>query len=151
GITLVGRGGGKTNLGYVGTYVNFVVEYLFVAALCTGFMFSFARAPFCTECKTWKEERDLGTFTLPFDEVPKETVDAAVDAFSKGKVARLVNHDPEAETITLSISAFVCPNCGPGAPVDATLKSVEQNAKGEPVVIDLVKITYPAEALPVLV
>jgi predicted Zn finger-like uncharacterized protein len=47
GITLTGRGGGKTNLGYVGTYINFIVEYLFVAAICAGFLYSFARSPFC--------------------------------------------------------------------------------------------------------
>ncbi len=148
GVTLTGKHG-KMNLGYVGSYIYFFVEYLFLAALLCFLMYGFAREPFCKECKSWKAERQLGVLTLPVEDKPKEAVDYAVATLKKGKLAGLVNEDPDAEQVELGLSAYVCPNCE-DAPVEVKMRSIERNEKGEVTNVDLALVTYPAEAVAVL-
>jgi hypothetical protein len=153
GVVIAGKGGGKgMNLGYVGSYIYFAVEFLVALGICTAALYSFAHAPFCTDCNTWKKERTLGGFTLPVTGTSKATCDAAAAAFTKGKVTQLVNDDPEApgETVAFVLTAFECPNCGEEAPADVALKCVTKDKEGKTVLQELAKVTYPAEAVPVL-
>ena len=92
GVVIAGKGGGKgMNLGYVGSYIYFGVEFLFVVGICGVALFAFAQAPFCTECNTWKKERALGGFALPVEKTAPETCKAALAAFTDGKVFKLVD------------------------------------------------------------
>jgi lysine biosynthesis protein LysW len=153
GVVLAGKGGGQgMNLGYVGSYIYFAVELLFVVAICGAAIYGFARAPFCTACNSWKKERTLGGFTLPVRGKAPETCDAAKAAFSKGDVTMLINEDPEreGEHVSFVLTAFECPNCGEETPVDVTLKCATKDKEGKDVLVELAKVTYAAEAVPVL-
>src|SRR5262249_8509816 len=58
-------GGSGMNLGYVGTWIYWIVEVLIVAGVSGAFCWIWARRPFCTRCNTWKTSRVLGTVQPP--------------------------------------------------------------------------------------
>jgi hypothetical protein len=153
GIVLAGKGGGQgLNLGYIGTYIYFAVEFLFVVGICAGALFNFARVPFCTECHTWKKERTLGGFALPTEGTVKKTWNAAAAAFKEGRVSGLVDEgtEAEAEHVAFVLTAFECLNCAEEVPADVALKCVTKDKEGKTTLLELAKVTYPSEAVPVL-
>jgi hypothetical protein len=130
------------NLGYVGSYIYWIVEVLIVAILVVAIMRGCAADPFCAQCQSWKEKRTLGTLTM--------APETAVHIFTEGEVVRLADHDfPHGEG-QINITAWVCKDCGPGAPVDLKVDQVTKNAKNEEEIAELAYLTYPGKALPVL-
>jgi hypothetical protein len=139
-----GRGGnrGGLNLGYYGSYVYWAVEILIVAGLAGFMMRASASEPFCPSCRTWKKTRPLGRLNIPRD--------LARQVIAAGEVVRLAGHDLAPGAGPLMMEVAVCPNCGPGEPVDVTFKEVTRNAKGQEKSVTLTHVTYPGESLPVL-
>jgi hypothetical protein len=130
------------NLGYIGSYIYWVVEVLIVSVLVVAIMRGCAADPFCGQCQSWKEKRALGTLTM--------APETAVHIFTEGEVVRLADHDfPHGEG-QIHITAWVCKDCGSEAPVDLKVDQVRKNAKNEEEVTELVYLTYPGKALPVL-
>jgi hypothetical protein len=127
-------------LGYVATYLYWLVEVAIVSGLAMAILIGCAADPFCTECSTWKTKRALGTVALSPDE--------ALRIFSAGEIVRLADHEPSAGEIHLT--AWACPTCGPEAPVDVKLDQVTKNAKNEDETRSLAFLTYPGAVLPVL-
>jgi hypothetical protein len=101
-----------------------------------------AADPFCAECQSWKDKRSLGTLTM--------SPETAVRIFGKGEIVRLADHDFPHSDGQIQITAWVCKECGPEAPVDVKLDQVTKNAKNEEDTSELAYLTYPGKALPIL-
>jgi hypothetical protein len=130
------------NLGYVGSYIYWAVEIVIVAGFAIGIMWSFASEPFCTVCHTWKAKRPLGTLDM--------APETAASIFTAGEIVRLADDDFIKGEGQIQAAAWVCPTCEAEAPVDVKLDRVTKNAKDEEETKQLVYLTYPGEALPVL-
>jgi len=130
------------NLGYVGTYIYWFVEIVIVSVLVIAIMRGCAADPFCAQCQSWKDKRSLGTLTM--------APETAVRIFGKGEMVRLADHDFPHGDGQIQITAWVCKECGPDAPVDVKLDQVTKNAKNEEETSELAYLTYPGKALPIL-
>ncbi len=128
------------NLGYVGSYIYWLVEAAIVAGFAGAMMGTRAGKPFCRRCGSWKTQHNLGVLFLP-------RADAA-DFFEAGELSRLVDpaNPPGEGPITLTV--WWCPYCLDEAPVDAALAQTVQGKKNVKVT-QLGMRTYPGEALPV--
>jgi hypothetical protein len=127
-------------LGYVATYLYWLVEVAIVSGLAMAILIGCASDPFCAECSTWKSKQALGTLALAPDQ--------ALRIFSAGEIVRLADQEPAAGEIHLTI--WSCPNCAAEAPVDVKLEQVTKNAKNEEETRPLTFLTYPGQVLPVL-
>lgn len=141
GITIGSRGGGL-NIGYVGTWIYWVVELAVVAVMATLGLVGGAAAPFCSACNEWKEERQLGT-------LQGKGSDVAV-FLTNGDIEQLHDHYPAPAGGSLVLKAAICPNCRTDSPIAVKLEEVTKNAKGEEEKKELIHLTYPGEALPEL-
>jgi hypothetical protein len=130
------------NLGYIGSYIYWIVEILIVGVLALAIMRGCAADPFCAQCQSWKEKRSLGTLTM--------APETAVGIFRTGEVVRLADDDFPRGEGQINVTAWVCNDCGSEAPVDIKLDQVTKNAKNEEEVTELAYLTYPGKALPVL-
>lgn len=128
------------NLGYVGSYIYWLVEMAVVAGIAWAMMRTTAAAPFCVGCNTWKNERRLAEMTVA-DE------DMALRAVQEGEVIRLLQCGQPIQAKGLVIKAASCPHCGAEGEVDITLDRLTKNAKGEWSATTLTRTTYPGEVL----
>jgi hypothetical protein len=142
GLTITGGDSGGFNLGYVGTYLYWAIEGLIVAAIAAFGAANGARAPFCSGCRRWKEERFLGTLADGGAEQQKQ--------LHRGDLGTMVCWRPTPASGELVLTASVCPRCAKEGPIDLR---IERNPRGrrEPASRNLpIHLTYPGEALPVL-
>jgi hypothetical protein len=138
GVAIRLRGKGF-NLGYVGTWIYWVLELAGVAVLATlGLRFG-AAAPFCSACNEWKEDRQLGTLQGKGDEVAA--------GLRSGDIEGLKKHNPAPTGGGLIVTAAVCPNCKSASPIAVKLEEKTKNAKGEEEEEERAHLTYPGEAL----
>lgn len=128
------------NLGYVGSYIYWLVEMAIVAGIAWILMRIAAAEPFCVGCNSWKDERRVAEMKVP-------TEDMAVRAVQDGDVVKLLQCAGPIQADGLVIKAAVCPNCGGEGEVDIILDRLTKNAKGEWSATTLTRMTYPGEVL----
>jgi hypothetical protein len=139
GVSIGKIGQGGANLGFVGTWIYWVVELMAVAAMVTFALKMYAASPFCTECNTWKEERKLGTL---------QRNDEDIEAWlRKGKIERLPELDPAPTGGNLIFTAAVCPNCKSESSITVKVEEVTKDKKGEEQKKELIHLVYSGEAL----
>jgi hypothetical protein len=139
-INRVTSGGKGINLGYIGSYIYYIVEVLIVAVISLILGITAATAPFCSRCNTWKSEYTLGHLENPADE--------AAEAVRVGELHAL-QPSLAANSFTQFI-VHVCPNCRAEAPIDVKIQRLTRNEKNEEKTEELVHRTYPGEALVVV-
>jgi hypothetical protein len=128
------------NLGYVGSYIYWIVEAGFVGFMIFVLLRLGAEAPLCELCQRWKKERMLGLLSdRPPDLVSGLLLDGHV--LTLLKQARLYGEEG------LVLKAAACPACGPEASVDVALEQLTRNAKGQKQTKKLERVRYPGEVL----
>jgi len=132
-IGKVGRDGG--NIGKVGTYVYWLIEFLIIA----GFILSgstSASEPFCSPCDTWYEKMEL----IPTTVESVEEITSAVDRHDFGTAAQKL--DPTDQAPCAMIEYHRCPNCQNS---DAVMKiqGISIDKKGNKKVKDLYESVIP--------
>jgi hypothetical protein len=130
---------GGMNLGYIGTYIYWLVETLIVACVAFSMMRSQASEPFCTTCQNWKQKRAIGTLGTPAGPV--------VEAVREGDVNALWEHEPKPHGGPLAVYVSSCQKCGNEAAADVLVQHVTINKKGQTKRQNLVQVTYPGEAV----
>lgn len=131
------------NLGYVGSYIYWLLEMAGVAGIAWGMMRKEAANPFCVTCNSWKEERPLALLVVP-DE------NEAVRAVNEGDAVALLACPRSTQAQGHLLQTAVCPHCAAEGEVDISLARVTKNAKGEQEMKTLTRMTYPGEVLPYL-
>lgn len=142
GVT-ISRATGKDkgmNLGYVGSYIYWLVEMILVAGVAWVMMRKTAAAPFCASCNTWKNDRPLAMVTVPAE-------DMAVRAVQEGDVVSLLSCAGPIQAQGLLLKTAVCPRCGAEGEVDVALERVTKNSKGQKQMTLVTRATYPGEVL----
>jgi hypothetical protein len=122
GVTIGSRGRGH-NLGYVGTWIYWVVELVIVAILTTIGLVAGAAEPFCSTCNTWKKSRQLGTLVGSDYKV--------VELLRSGEIQKLNDHDPAPNGGDLVLTVAACPNCQTNSPIAIKVEEMTTNSKGE--------------------
>lgn len=143
GVTISRAGHNKDkgmNLGYVGSYIYWLVEMTIVAGTAWAMMRKSAAAPFCVSCNSWKNERSLAMLTVPAE-------DMAVQAVQEGDVVSLLACAGPLQPVGLLLKTAVCPHCGAEGEVDITLERVTKNSKGQQQKTTVTRATYPGEVL----
>jgi hypothetical protein len=143
GVTVCDRSDTGFNLGYLGTYAYWSIELVVAAGLGLFGARAAALRPFCTGCGRWKGERRLGTL---------HDSDELLPLLRRGDLAGLAAcRSPQLSTGrrgTLALRAAACPECREVTPVDVRVERLAGGRGQAPG--DLVHLSYPGEALPVL-
>jgi hypothetical protein len=141
GVQITSRSSGPgLNLGYVGSWIYWILEMLVVAGITFGMVRSRTREPYCRSCAAWKQKHALGGLG--------PDVAAAAAAVKDGDLERLRQCSPCALPAPLLVTAATCASCaGPGL-VDLELVGVTQDRHGKEVRRTLAYTTFPREALP---
>lgn len=129
------------NLGYIGTYLYWLIEVAVVAIIAFAVAVMAANNPYCAQCNSWKKPRALGSLASP----PQ----AAIEALEQGELNRLGQCGPSSSPGTIAVSASVCPSCQESSTVDVKLEQVTKTKKGDSKK-DIAHVTYPGAALPAL-
>jgi len=139
------RGGGKeTNLGYVGSWIYWGLEVLIIAGISFAMVRSKASEPFCTDCGTWKNRVQIAAMGVTGDRLDQTVRDGEPWAVLKDG-----SPPPEREAADLYVD--VCPHCQEKAPFEVQTVRRMWNKKREiKGVKNYARVTYPSEALPVL-
>ncbi len=153
GVTIK-RGGGNDkgiNLGYIGSYIYWLVEMSIVAGIVFAMTWKPAREPFCTTSNEWKTERCGDNFAVP-QELGVDAVVSAVGDGAVGKLAELkqVARESTTPTIPVRIYVYASPQHSDVTPVDVKLNKFVTNKNGQQEEKEILLITYPAHALPSL-
>jgi hypothetical protein len=141
GVTISHTGGGQggMNLGYVGSWIYWVVETAIAAAIAGVVVRLPTASPFCAACGVWKEARPLGSLEAPLP--------VAKSAVEEGEVARLMECRRPAAAQGLRLQAHVCPRCEHDGEVEITLENVLRNPKGQNQTVTVTRTTYPGDVL----
>jgi DNA-directed RNA polymerase subunit RPC12/RpoP len=142
GVTIGRRRGHGFNIGYVGSFIYWLVEIGVVAGVVFAMTRKAAAAPFCVACNAWKQERRLGDVRME--------PHGATAALKYGELARLAA-SARWNSAPLDLFAYVCPGCGTEGEVEVKLRQTTTNEKKQKTTTDLAFVTYPGAALPVLV
>ncbi|MFO0877968.1 MAG: hypothetical protein U0840_11495 [Gemmataceae bacterium] len=135
----IGRGGSGFNIGYVGTWIYWVLEYLAVSILAFLGIAVQVAEPFCRPCNRWMETRELGRLE------PSE-VDLT-EMIEQGDIESLRDHLSVSTTGNLILSASACPECRDEGPICLKLEALSHNEKGEESRNHIITLVYPGEAL----
>lgn len=138
----IGRTSSSINLGYIGSWIYWIVETLIVAGVTFFVVRSAAAEPYCPDCGVWKDERVLGGFGAD--------PDAAAAALQSGDLERIRQANPSPVASPLVVTAAHCHHCAKGHRVDLKLESMLANKKGEVENKTLAHVSYPGEAMPYL-
>ena len=128
------------NLGYVGSYIYWLVEMAVVAGIAWAMMRTTASAPFCVGCNSWKNERRVAMITVPAE-------DLAVRAVQEGEAVSLLSCAEPIKAEGLLLKTAVCPHCGADGEVDISLERLTKNSKGQQQKTTVTCTTYPGEVL----
>lgn len=128
------------NLGYIGSYIYWLVEMAVVAGMAWAIMRKTASAPFCVECNSWKNEHPLVMVTVP-------TESMAVQAIQEGDVLKLLSCAGPIQTEGLLLKTAICPHCRAEGEVDISLDRLTKNSKGQQQTTTVARTTYPGEVL----
>jgi len=129
------------NLGFVGSYIYWVVELLIVAGITFAMVRGQTREPFCAECSLWKSFRRLGAFA--------GEPDAALAGVTSGDVSALAAAKPGALSGPLELHVAECANCR-RAGASVKLEQLTTNHKGQLERKVLAHTVWPAESVGVL-
>jgi hypothetical protein len=142
GVTIAGvaRNDKGMNLGYVGSYIYWLVEVILVAAVAWMMMRKKAAEPFCVGCNTWKDDRPLAMVMVPDESMAAHAVD-------NGNVVGLLPCVGRITPQGLLLKTAVCPRCGEEGEVDIALERVTVNSKGQKQKKTVTRATYPGEVL----
>jgi hypothetical protein len=144
GVEIKGtRGGGDSagmNLGYVGSYIYWIIELLIVAAITFVMVRKQTQQPYCSDCSAWKRYKRLGSFSVP---------EQAVAGVNTGDVAALAAAQPHPMDGPLDLSFASCEDCGKAA-ADLKLEALVTDRKGNVNRKVVAHASWPIEAVPVL-
>ena len=126
------------NLGYVGTWIYWSLEMLFVTGMTFFALIGGTQEPYCSACEKWKVYRELGTLR------DKEW---ATECVKEGNLPGLLKLDPAPEGGDVILSVAECPVGGADCPITVKLEAVTVNDKQEVQKADLIEMTYPGEAV----
>ena len=129
------------NLGFVGSYIYWVIETLIVAGMTFAMVRGQTREPFCTECSLWKSFRRLGAFG--------GEPEAAVAGVTSGDVNALAAAKPGALSSPLELHVAECANCR-RADASVKLELLTTNKEGKLERKVLAHTMWPADSVPVL-
>ena len=141
GVEIKKGGSDGLNLGYVGTYIYWLVELLIVAGITFAMVRKQTTEPFCTECALWKPYRRLGAFG--------GTSDVAQAGVTSGDVNAIAAAQPGAINSPLELHVAECANCR-RAEAAVKLEQLSTNQKGQLERQVLAHTMWPAESVPVL-
>ena len=133
-IGKVFQGGNRTNLGFTGSVVSWLVELFFTVVAAAGAAQGFVKEPLCRGCRAWKKKRGLGPYKIDLA--------AATKAAAAGCPAAMVSPPTGDDTVTIEI--FTCPNCdrdGIDVHVSGTRTEKDQTVRAASVFV-----TYPESA-----
>jgi hypothetical protein len=129
------------NLGFVGSYIYWVVETLIVAGITFAMVRGQTREPFCTDCSLWKSFRRLGAFG--------GEPDAAVVGVTGGDVNALAAAKPGALSSPLELHVAECANCR-RAHASVKLELLTTNKEGKLERKILAHTMWPADSVAAL-
>ena len=129
------------NLGFVGSYIYWVVELLIVAGVTFAMVRGQTREPFCTECSLWKSFRRLGAFG--------GEPETALAGVTGGDVNALAAAQPGVLDSPLELHVAECDNCR-RAGANVKLEQLTTNHKGQLERKVLAHTVWPAESVSVL-
>jgi hypothetical protein len=141
GVTLskVGQGDKGMNLGYIGSYIYWLVEVAFAAGFAAAVMAATTLTPFCPACRSWKQKRVLGSVAAA-----RQTVKEIV---GRGELTKLLEPNlPAGHPVVFT--AHVCPRCAEQGAVEINLQEVASNATGERRATDLGTWSFGGESWP---
>lgn len=128
------------NLGFVGSYIYWVIEVLIVAGMTYALVRSSAAEPYCAKCGKWKQAKVLGTMG--------GNVEALVAAAKTGDLRAVGAAKGTDPTGPLQVTAACCDGCVGDGAVDVKLELLSVDAHGKEQKKQVAHLTYPAEALP---
>jgi hypothetical protein len=138
----VGGGGqGNINLGYVGSYIYWLIEAGLVAGFAFGIMKASAAEPYCIACSQWKRPYMMGFYANPSE------IHAAL---KEGRLEQWTPTELGSEPLA-KVTLTNCPTCLDEAPIDVVVEQVTKNKKGEVATKRLGRLTYPAGSFAPLV
>lgn len=140
GLTISGQGAGGFSFGQAGTIAYWVVEAFLVLFLAMAGGACAARDPFCTRCRSWKEEQFLTTL---------RQIPAQLDTeLARGNLAVLQQCTAARKGGDARVEIAYCRRCGTEAPVDFKLVHRNRHARPQtPTAAPVLHWTYPGEAL----
>jgi hypothetical protein len=127
------------NLGYIGSYIYWVVEVLVVAGFAFFLASTAAAKPYCIQCEKWKKSQSLGSL--------QPAAEPAVEAIREGDLTRLHEHRPSTQAGEILVDAAICPGCRESGTIDLKVQRAVKNKKGEISKTELAHVTYPGSAL----
>lgn len=130
-----GSDSGGMNLGYVGSFIYWIVEVLMVALVSAGVMKVQAAEPYCRRCGAWKRQQKLGTMgTDPA---------AALAAVNSGDTA-LIRACARSGPGPTELITYSCPTCPQSCEVDAKLQVIipPKKKKEKPTLKTIAFVTY---------
>lgn len=143
GVELSSAGKAGLNIGYIGTYVYWIVEVLLVGAVTLVMVRKATAEPFCDACDQWKDLRPLGG--ISGDPM------VAAEALERGDLDRLSAAGSNTVIHQVAVYAHLCPLCsGARSPVDLKLTQMIPGKDGKTVQHVVRFVTWPSESLPAL-
>ncbi|MDD4890771.1 MAG: hypothetical protein PHU85_12680, partial [Phycisphaerae bacterium] len=127
---------GGMNLGYIGSFIYWIVEVLIVAGIAFVLVRSAASEPFCGQCNQWRVAQPLGAVN-----------DDGVAAIAAGNMPALSAAMATGLPARLPVGAYVCPGCGVAGDVDVKVVRQTVNKKGEKSTEVLAFVTYPPNSV----
>ena len=122
------------NLGYVGSYIYWIIEAALVAGFAFGIMSGSASEPYCQNCSQWKQPLMTGFYADP---------DQVGSALKEGRPAKWTPTELAAEPLA-KVTLTPCSTCHDDAPIQVFVEKVTKNKKGEVATKRIAKLTYPA-------
>lgn len=143
GVQITGRAGSSTgfNLGFVGSYIYWILEVLVVAGFTVFIARKLISVPFCVRANDWKAEQALGPFHASGRRV--------ADALQRGDIGAVTAGlaDASKGRDSLRMTLFTSPRFADTEPLEAKLEDVTRNAKGLPTRKTLAFVTLTPDAL----
>ena len=141
GVVVGENGNNDINLGYVGSYIYFVVETVLAAGFAVGIARGPALEPFCRNCNGWKTGRTLAG-------LPHVPPNVAVEAVQAGALLDLLETGaPLGGGYGLFLKIFPCPRCTAEGTVVAAVERITTDSRGRRTTKLFGKTVYPGEVL----
>ncbi|HMP04454.1 MAG TPA: hypothetical protein PKD86_15730 [Gemmatales bacterium] len=130
------------NLGFYGSFAFWTAEALIGLGAMLYVAWRRAGKPFCSECQRWKVEETLGRLSL--------SVGTVAEIMTSGRVLDIQDYHVSSEMGPVEIRAALCPVCQEASDVVVVVVDRSKDAKGKEQNLEVVRVTYPGEALAVL-
>lgn len=134
------NGGGGINLGYVGSYIYWLVEMGVVCLMSWALLKNATSQPFCRKCQQWRKGSVIGYVN--------SDAEKAVGYLTTGDLAGLAPLVSKHKSSATSVTAYACPKCGQQGEVDLKVERIVEVKKGKTEKKELAFVTYPPQSLP---